>query len=155
MLTQVTDGYCFSVEVQALQANVSEAQAKLDRLEEKNKEIDTQKEGLLTAIAHGEEVVQRQTESTSSEVIRLKGLFLFLSTFLIASLTLETQTNSRRSKTSTFGKRRNSRQTSKSSSMPLASSSPSPATDTNPTYPKSASNARKPPSSESVTSSQS
>lgn len=67
-----------SVEVHALQANVSEAQAKLERLAEKNAEIESQRQDLVSAIAHGEEVIQRQTESTSSEAFRLKGLLCSL-----------------------------------------------------------------------------
>ncbi|KAI0095293.1 Spc7 kinetochore protein-domain-containing protein [Irpex rosettiformis] len=60
------------VEVQALQANVSEAQAKLNRLQERDAETELQKEELESAIARGEEQVQRQTESTSLKVLRLK-----------------------------------------------------------------------------------
>ncbi|KAI0344137.1 hypothetical protein BDW22DRAFT_1483249 [Trametopsis cervina] len=61
------------VEVQALHANVSEAQAKLDRLKERSAEISSQKQEQESAISHGKELVQRQTESTSSEVLRLKN----------------------------------------------------------------------------------
>ncbi|KAI0758387.1 Spc7 kinetochore protein-domain-containing protein [Irpex lacteus] len=60
------------VEVQALRANVSEAQAKLNRLQERDTEIRQQKEELGSAISRGEELIQRQTESTSLRVFRLK-----------------------------------------------------------------------------------
>ena len=62
-----------SVEVQALQANVSEAQAKLNRLQERNAEAELQKQELESAIARGQDLIQRQTESTSLKVLRLKG----------------------------------------------------------------------------------
>ncbi|KAI0706070.1 Spc7 kinetochore protein-domain-containing protein [Cytidiella melzeri] len=60
------------LEVQAQRANVSEAQAKLNRLQEREAEIQIQKEDLESAISHSQELIQRQTESTSSEVFRLK-----------------------------------------------------------------------------------
>lgn len=66
----------YSVEVQALQANVSEAQAKLNRLQERDTEIRQQKEELESAISRGEELIQRQTESTSLRVFRLRGSFV-------------------------------------------------------------------------------
>jgi hypothetical protein len=64
--------------VQALQANVSEAQAKLNRLEEREREIQLQREELEAGIARGQELIQRQTASTSLEVLRLKGLLQYV-----------------------------------------------------------------------------
>ncbi|THG98453.1 hypothetical protein EW026_g3733 [Hermanssonia centrifuga] len=61
-------------EIQASQANVSEAKAKLERLEEKLVEIETQKQENSSAIEEAQRIVHIQTESTSSEIFRLKGL---------------------------------------------------------------------------------
>ncbi|PSR80699.1 hypothetical protein PHLCEN_2v6615 [Hermanssonia centrifuga] len=60
-------------EIQASQANVSEAKAKLERLEEKLVEIETQKQENSSAIEEAQRIVHIQTESTSSEVFRLKA----------------------------------------------------------------------------------
>ena len=64
-----------SVELQAFKANVSEADAKLKKLGEKMSEIEVQKQENEAAIAHAEQIIRIQTESTSSEVVRLKGTF--------------------------------------------------------------------------------
>ena len=55
-------------------ADVSEAKAKLERLEEKLAEIESQKEEATTAINQARHVVYIQKESTSAEVFRLKGM---------------------------------------------------------------------------------
>ena len=54
-------------------ADVSEAKAKLERLEEKLAEIESQKEEATTAINQARHIVHIQKESTSAEVFRLKG----------------------------------------------------------------------------------
>ncbi|KAJ3547716.1 hypothetical protein NM688_g5373 [Phlebia brevispora] len=60
------------VELQAFRANVAEADAKLKRLNEKLAEIEAQKQENNAAIAQAERIVHIQTESTSSEVFRLR-----------------------------------------------------------------------------------
>lgn len=62
-----------STEIQGFRANVSEAQAKLDRLSEKEAEIEAQKRDLQGAIDDAQRIVQIQTEGTASEVLRLKS----------------------------------------------------------------------------------
>ncbi len=52
---------------------MSEAKAKLERLEEKLAEIESQKEDATTAISQARHIVHIQKESTSAEVFRLKG----------------------------------------------------------------------------------
>ncbi|CDO75877.1 hypothetical protein BN946_scf184672.g10 [Trametes cinnabarina] len=59
-------------EIEAFRADVSEAKAKLERLDEKLAEIEAQKEEATTAIAQAKHVIHIQKESTSSEVFRLK-----------------------------------------------------------------------------------
>lgn len=61
------------MEIQAFKANVSEAEAKLKRLNEKLIEIDAQKLENTIAISQAEHMIHIRTESTSSEVLRLKG----------------------------------------------------------------------------------
>ena len=63
-----------SVEIQASRASISEAEAKLQRLQEKYLEIEDQKQEITAAIAQAQRVIHVQNESTSSEVSRLKGL---------------------------------------------------------------------------------
>lgn len=64
-----------STEIQGFRANVSEAQAKLDRLSEKEAEIEAQKRDLQGAIDDAQHIVQIQTEGTASEVLRLKSIY--------------------------------------------------------------------------------
>ncbi|KAL7285776.1 hypothetical protein ACG7TL_000885 [Trametes sanguinea] len=61
-----------STEIEAFRADVSEAKAKLERLDEKLAEIEAQKQEATTAIAQAKHVIHIQKESTSSEVFRLK-----------------------------------------------------------------------------------
>ncbi|KAI0735508.1 Spc7 kinetochore protein-domain-containing protein [Earliella scabrosa] len=62
-----------STEIEVFRADVSEAKAKLERLEEKLAEIESQKEEATTAINQARHVVYIQKESTSAEVFRLKA----------------------------------------------------------------------------------
>ena len=62
-----------SAELEALRADVSEARAKMERLQEKQKEIETETRESNAAIASAQRASQVQQESTSSEVFRLKG----------------------------------------------------------------------------------
>ncbi|THH27079.1 hypothetical protein EUX98_g7108 [Antrodiella citrinella] len=59
-------------ELESYRADVSEAKAKLTRLEEKLTEIDSQKQEATAAISQAERVIHIQKESTSAEVFRLK-----------------------------------------------------------------------------------
>ncbi|KAI8995444.1 Spc7 kinetochore protein-domain-containing protein [Trametes punicea] len=61
-----------STEIEAFRADVSEAKAKLERLDEKLAEIEVQKQEVMTAIAQAKHVIHIQKESTSAEVFRLK-----------------------------------------------------------------------------------
>ena len=61
------------MELQAFRDGVSEAEAKLNRLSQKLSEIESQKEEDNAAIDRAEERIHITTESTSSEVLRLKG----------------------------------------------------------------------------------
>ncbi|EIW64941.1 uncharacterized protein TRAVEDRAFT_68623 [Trametes versicolor FP-101664 SS1] len=61
-----------STEIEAFRADVSEAKAKLDRLDEKLVEIDAQKAEATSAIAEAKHIIHIQKESTSVEVFRLK-----------------------------------------------------------------------------------
>lgn len=62
-----------SAELEAFRADVSEARAKMGRLQEKLKEIDSETQEATTAITSAQHALQVQKESTSSEVFRLKG----------------------------------------------------------------------------------
>ena len=62
-----------SAELEAYLADVSEAKAKLARLEEKQAEFEAQKQENSQAILHAEHVIHIQKESTSAEVLKLKG----------------------------------------------------------------------------------
>ena len=62
----------YSTEIQSFKANVTEAESKLQRLQEKLDEVEGQKKELNTAIAEAQRVIQVKTESNSSEVARLK-----------------------------------------------------------------------------------
>ncbi|KAI0828296.1 Spc7 kinetochore protein-domain-containing protein [Trametes gibbosa] len=61
-----------STEIEAFRADVSEAKAKLERLDEKLAEIDLQKEEATAAISKAKHIIHIQKESTSVEVFRLK-----------------------------------------------------------------------------------
>lgn len=52
---------------------MSEAKAKLARLEEKQAEFEAQKQENSSAILQAERVIHIQKESTSAEVLKLKG----------------------------------------------------------------------------------
>ena len=69
-----------STELEAFRADVSEAKAKLDRLEEKLAETEAQKEEANNAISQAQHVIHVQKESTSAEVFRLRGEVLMLLT---------------------------------------------------------------------------
>ncbi|KAF7792468.1 hypothetical protein EIP86_003507 [Pleurotus ostreatoroseus] len=60
------------VELQAFKSSVTEAEAKLKRLDEKLADIEAQKQENTTAITRAEQIIHIQTESTSSEVFRLR-----------------------------------------------------------------------------------
>ncbi|RPD81656.1 hypothetical protein L226DRAFT_555808 [Lentinus tigrinus ALCF2SS1-7] len=62
-----------SNEIEAFRADVSEAKAKLERLDEKFAEIGSQKEEATTAINQARRIIHIQKESTSAEVFRLKA----------------------------------------------------------------------------------
>ena len=61
------------MELQAFKSSVTEAEAKLKRLDEKLADIEAQKQENTTAITRAEQIIHIQTESTSSEVFRLRG----------------------------------------------------------------------------------
>ncbi|KAI0651524.1 Spc7 kinetochore protein-domain-containing protein [Trametes meyenii] len=61
-----------STEIEAFRADVSEAKAKLERLDEKLAEVEAQKEEATSAISKAKHVIHIQKESTSAEVFRLK-----------------------------------------------------------------------------------
>lgn len=63
----------FSIELETFRADVSESRAKLQRLEEKLAEIESQKQEVSVAIAQAQHIAHIQQESTSAEVFRLKG----------------------------------------------------------------------------------
>ena len=73
---------------------MSEAQAKLQRLQEKDVEIEDQKREITAAIAQAKRVIHIQTESTSSEVFRLKSKcrITFKYLFLIGTFVDELET---------------------------------------------------------------
>ncbi|KAH9912257.1 Spc7 kinetochore protein-domain-containing protein [Epithele typhae] len=60
-------------EIEAFKGDVSEAKAKLERLEEKLADINAQKEDATTAINQAKQIAHFQKESTSVEVFRLKA----------------------------------------------------------------------------------
>ncbi|EMD41576.1 hypothetical protein CERSUDRAFT_110126 [Gelatoporia subvermispora B] len=61
-----------NAELDVFQADIAENNAKLQRLEEKSSEIESQKQEAVVAIAQAERTIHIQKESTSSEVFRLK-----------------------------------------------------------------------------------
>lgn len=63
----------YSIEVEALQAEVAEGADKLRWLEDRLQEIEAQKLEAKTAIADAQRLLQLQSNSTRSEVFRLKG----------------------------------------------------------------------------------
>lgn len=68
----------FSIEVEALQAEVAEGSDKLHWLEERFQEIEAQKLEAKTAIANAQRLLQIQSNSTRSEVFRLKGTSMII-----------------------------------------------------------------------------
>ena len=68
----------FSQVIESYSTDLSESKAKLERLEEKWAEIESQKREALDAISQAQQMVHIQKESTSAEVFRLKGNFSFL-----------------------------------------------------------------------------
>ncbi|KAI0961141.1 hypothetical protein AcV7_000323 [Taiwanofungus camphoratus] len=61
-----------NIELETFRADVSESRAKLQRLEEKLAEIESQKQEVSVAIAQAQHIAHIQQESTSAEVFRLK-----------------------------------------------------------------------------------
>ncbi|KAH9949433.1 Spc7 kinetochore protein-domain-containing protein [Amylocystis lapponica] len=61
-----------TIELDTFRTDVSEARAKLDRLEEKLADIDSEKRETSSAISHAQHIIHIQKESTSAEVFRLK-----------------------------------------------------------------------------------
>ena len=55
--------------------DVSEAMAKLERLNMRSAELDEEQKEAQAAIAECERVIQIQNSSTKEEVFRLKGMF--------------------------------------------------------------------------------
>ena len=66
----------FSTELDAYRADVSEAMAKLERLNMRSTELDEDQKEAQGAIAECERIIQIQNNSTKEEVFRLKGMSL-------------------------------------------------------------------------------
>lgn len=66
---------CNSVEVEALRAEVAENISKLEWLQERLRDVDSQKREVTTAINNAKRVLHIQKHSTRAEVFRLKGMF--------------------------------------------------------------------------------
>ena len=63
----------FSVEVDGYRTDVSEALAKLERLNMRSSELDEEQKEAQNDIAECERIIQIQNSSTKEEVFRLKG----------------------------------------------------------------------------------
>ena len=90
------------MELQAFKSSVTEAEAKLKRLDEKLADIEAQKQENTAAIARAEQIIHIQTESTSSEVFRLRGSYV-AAIFAFLAHQLSGQMSSKHSRTSTCG----------------------------------------------------
>jgi hypothetical protein len=98
-------------------ADVSEAMAKLERLNIRSAELDEEQKDARVAIAECERIIQIQNSSTREEVFRLKGTSWFSYLLPSATPSYPFQTNSRGYKISTSGKRPRSAPGWPSSSM--------------------------------------
>lgn len=65
--------YLFSIEIEALKAELSEGKDQLRWLQERANELDTQKREAKNSIAIAEQILYRKKSSTRSEIFRLKG----------------------------------------------------------------------------------
>jgi chaperonin cofactor prefoldin len=61
--------------VEALRAEVAENISKLEWLQERLRDVDSQKREVTTAINNAKRVFHIQKHSTRAEVFRLKGMF--------------------------------------------------------------------------------
>lgn len=64
----------FSAELHVYRTDVSEAMAKLDRLNARSAELDEEQEEVQNAMAKCEKIIQIQNNSTKEEFFRLKGM---------------------------------------------------------------------------------
>jgi kinetochore protein Spc7/SPC105 len=65
--------YLFSIEIEALKAELSEGKDQLRWLQERAEELEAQKREAKNAIAIAEQILHRKKNSTRSEIFRLKG----------------------------------------------------------------------------------
>ena len=66
----------FSIEIEALKAELSEGKDQLRWLQERAEELDAQKRKAKNSIAFVEQILHRKKNSTRSEIFRLKGEYL-------------------------------------------------------------------------------
>lgn len=64
-----------SAELDTFHADVKEAKAKLDRLEEKLDEVESQKKEVTSVVEDAERRIQMQKNSTRAEIFHLSGKF--------------------------------------------------------------------------------
>ena len=62
-----------SIEIEALQAEIAEGNSRLQRLQERDEDIEAQKKEASEAIANAQRLLHVQKSSTRAEVFRLKG----------------------------------------------------------------------------------
>ena len=63
----------FSIEIEALKAELSEGKDQLRWLQDRAEELDAQKREAKNSIAIAEQILHRKKNSTRSEIFRLKG----------------------------------------------------------------------------------
>lgn len=68
--------HLFSIEIEALKAELSEGKDQLRWLQERAEELDTQKREAKNSIAIAEQILHRKKNSTRSEIFRLKGEYI-------------------------------------------------------------------------------
>ena len=68
--------YFFSIEIEALKAELSEGKDQLRWLQERAEELDGQKREAKNSIAIAEQILHRKKNSTRSEIFRLKGEYI-------------------------------------------------------------------------------
>lgn len=66
----------FSIEIEALKAELSEGKDQLRWLQERAEELDAQKREAKNSIAFVEQTHHRKKNSTRSDIFRLKGEYL-------------------------------------------------------------------------------
>lgn len=64
-----------SAELDAFHADVQEAKVKLDRLQEKFGEVESQRKEVTTVVEDAERRIHMQKNSTRAEIFQLKGKF--------------------------------------------------------------------------------